>query len=133
LAPQEWPCILPAIQSVLNNSPSSHRAGQTPLTAFTGHARDSPLALTVIHPTANKSLPFINVAYCDSCPFLTMTCDKGSFLASLNTDDVYHIDVLVADIFVRSCKYDWCLNRSAISPSPGCGSVFGVVFLSIIE
>jgi hypothetical protein len=59
LAPQEWPRILPAIHSVLNNSPSSHRAGQTPLTAFTGHARDSPLALTMLHPTANKSLPFI--------------------------------------------------------------------------
>jgi transposase InsO family protein len=59
LAPQEWPCILPAIQSVLNNSPSSHRAGQTPLTAFTGHARDSPLELTVLRPTANKSVPCI--------------------------------------------------------------------------
>jgi hypothetical protein len=57
LAPQEWPCILPAILSVLNKSPSSHRAGQT-LTAFTGHSRDSPLALTVLHPMANKSLPF---------------------------------------------------------------------------
>jgi Integrase core domain len=59
LAPQEWPCILPSIQAVLNKSPSSHRAGQTPLTAFIGHAIDSPLALTVLHPTANKSLPFI--------------------------------------------------------------------------
>jgi IS30 family transposase len=39
LAPQEWPCVLPAIQAVLNNSPPSHRAGQTPLTAFTGHAK----------------------------------------------------------------------------------------------
>jgi hypothetical protein len=59
LAPQDWPCFLPAIQAVLNNSPSSHRTGQTPLTAFTGHAKDSPLALTVLHPTANKSLAFI--------------------------------------------------------------------------
>jgi hypothetical protein len=59
LAPQDWPCILPAIQAVLNNSPASHRAGQTPLTAFTGHARDSPLVLTVLHPTAIKSLAFI--------------------------------------------------------------------------
>jgi hypothetical protein len=31
LAPQEWPRILPALQAELNNSPSSHRAGQTPL------------------------------------------------------------------------------------------------------
>jgi hypothetical protein len=45
LAPQEWPCVLPAIQAVLNNSPSSHRAGQTPLTAFTGHARDTYTSL----------------------------------------------------------------------------------------
>jgi hypothetical protein len=30
LAPQEWPCVLPAIQAVLNNSSSSHRAGQIP-------------------------------------------------------------------------------------------------------
>jgi hypothetical protein len=51
--------LFTCIQAVLNNSPSSHRAGQTPLTAFTGHARDSPLSLTVLHPTANKSLPFI--------------------------------------------------------------------------
>jgi hypothetical protein len=59
LAPQEWPCVLPAIQAVLNNSPSSHRAGQTPLTAFTGHARDTPLSLTILHPIANHSLSFI--------------------------------------------------------------------------
>lgn len=59
LAPQEWPCVLPAIQAVLNNSPSSHRAGQTPLTAFTGHARDTPLSLTVLHPVTNQSLSFI--------------------------------------------------------------------------
>jgi hypothetical protein len=59
LAPQEWPCVLPAIQAVLNNSPSSHRVGQTPLTAFTGHARDTPLSLTILHPIENHSLPFI--------------------------------------------------------------------------
>jgi transposase InsO family protein len=51
LATQEMPCILPAIQAVLSNSPSSCRAEQTPLTAFAGHARDSPLALTVLHPS----------------------------------------------------------------------------------
>jgi hypothetical protein len=59
LAPQEWPCALPAIQAVLNNSPSSHRAGQTPLTAFTGHARDTSLSLTILHPIENQSLSFI--------------------------------------------------------------------------
>jgi hypothetical protein len=59
LAPQEWLCVLPAIQAVLNNSPSSHRAGHTPLTAFTGHARDTPLSLAVLHPIVNHSLSFI--------------------------------------------------------------------------
>jgi hypothetical protein len=59
LAPQEWPCALPAIQAILNNSPSSHRAGHTPITAFTGHARDTPLSLLILHPIANQSLSFI--------------------------------------------------------------------------
>jgi hypothetical protein len=59
LAPQEWPCVLPSIQAVLNNSSSSDRAGQTTLTAFTGHARDTPLSLTILHPIANHSLSFI--------------------------------------------------------------------------
>jgi hypothetical protein len=55
LAPQEGPCVLPAIQALLNNSTSSQRAGQTPLKAFTGHARDSPLSLTILHPMKNKT------------------------------------------------------------------------------
>jgi hypothetical protein len=59
LAPQEWPCVLPAIQAVFNNSPFSHRAGQTPPTAFTGHARDTPLSLTILHPIANHFLSFV--------------------------------------------------------------------------
>jgi hypothetical protein len=59
LAPEEWPCVLPAIQAVLSNSPSSHRVGQTPLTAVTGHVRDSPLSLTIQHPITNKSLSII--------------------------------------------------------------------------
>jgi hypothetical protein len=59
LAPQEWPCVLPDIQAVLNNSPFSHRAGQTPLTALTGQSRDTPLSLTILHPIANHSLSFI--------------------------------------------------------------------------
>jgi hypothetical protein len=59
LAPQEWPCLFPAIQAVLNSSPSSHRAGQTPRTAVTGHARDTTLSLTILHPIANHYLSFI--------------------------------------------------------------------------
>jgi hypothetical protein len=50
---------VPAIQAVLNNSPSSHSAGQTPLTAFTGHARDTPLSPNILHPIENQSLSFI--------------------------------------------------------------------------
>jgi hypothetical protein len=59
LAPQEWPFVLPAVQILLNNSSSSHRAGQTPLTVFTGHARATPLSLTNLRPIANHSLSFI--------------------------------------------------------------------------
>jgi hypothetical protein len=59
LAPQEWPCVLPAIQAVLNNSPFSHRARQTPLKAFTGTATDTPLSLTILHPIPNHFLSFI--------------------------------------------------------------------------
>jgi hypothetical protein len=59
LTSQEWPCVLPAMQAVLNSSPSSYRAGKTPLTAFTGHARDTPRALTVLLPITNHCLSFI--------------------------------------------------------------------------
>jgi hypothetical protein len=59
LAPEEWPYVLPAIQAVLNNSPSSQRAGQTPLREFTGHTRDTPLSLTIQHPMTNQSLSFV--------------------------------------------------------------------------
>jgi hypothetical protein len=59
LAPQEWLCALPPIQAVLNNSPSSHTAGQTALTAFTGHSRYTPLSLAILYPIANHSLSFI--------------------------------------------------------------------------
>jgi hypothetical protein len=59
LAPLEWPCVLPAIQAVLNNSPSSYMAGQIPLTAFTGHPRDTTPSLTILHPIDNHFLSFI--------------------------------------------------------------------------
>jgi hypothetical protein len=64
LAPEELPRVLPAIQEVLNNSPSSHRAGQTPLTAFTGHLGDSPLSLTIQHPITNKVFLCQSVTTC---------------------------------------------------------------------
>jgi transposase InsO family protein len=76
LAPQEWPCVLPAIQSVPNNSPSSHRAGQTSFTAFTGHARDTPLSLTILHPIANHSLSFIKAQQLAECTKLTNQVEK---------------------------------------------------------
>jgi transposase InsO family protein len=59
LAPQEWPCVLSAIQAVLNNFMSSHRAGQTPLTAFTGHARDTPLSLMLCAAKDETSVEFM--------------------------------------------------------------------------
>jgi hypothetical protein len=76
LTPQEWPCVLPAIQVVLNNSPSSHRAGQTPLTAFTGHARDTPLSPTTLHPIANHSLSFIKAQQLAESTKLTNQVEK---------------------------------------------------------
>jgi hypothetical protein len=59
LALQEWPCVLPAIQAVLNNSLSSHWARPNALTAFTAHARDITFSLSVLHPIANHSLSFV--------------------------------------------------------------------------
>jgi hypothetical protein len=76
LAPQEWPSVLPAIQAVLNNSPSSHRAGQTPLTAFVGHARDSPLSLTILHPMKNQSLSFIRAQQLTESTKLTQQVEQ---------------------------------------------------------
>jgi Integrase core domain/Integrase zinc binding domain len=76
LAPQEWPFVLPAIQAVLNNSPSSHRAGQTPLTAFTGHARYTPLSLTILHPIANHSISFIKAQQLADSTNLTNQVEK---------------------------------------------------------
>jgi hypothetical protein len=76
LAPRECPCVLPAIQVVLNNSQSSHRAGQTPLTAFTGHARDTPLSLTILHPIANNSLSFIKAQQLAESTELTNQVEK---------------------------------------------------------
>jgi hypothetical protein len=61
LAPQEWPCVLPAVQAVLNYSPFSHRAGEKSPTAFTGHARDPPHSLIILHPFAKHSLSFIKL------------------------------------------------------------------------
>jgi hypothetical protein len=76
LAPQEWPCVLPAIQAVVNNSPSSRRAGQTPLTAFTGHARDTPLSRTIQHLIANYSLSFIKAQRLSESTNLTNQVEK---------------------------------------------------------
>jgi hypothetical protein len=76
LAPQEWPCVLPAIQAVLNNSTSSHRAGQTPLTALTGHARDTPRSLNILHPITNHSLSFIKAQQLAESTKLTQQVEK---------------------------------------------------------
>jgi hypothetical protein len=76
LAPHEWPCVLPSIQAVLNNSTSSHRAGQTPLIAFTGHARDSPHSLTILHPMKNQSLSFIRAQKLAESTKLTLQVEQ---------------------------------------------------------
>jgi hypothetical protein len=87
LAPEEWPCVLPAIQAVLKNSPSSHRAGRTPLAAFTGHVRDSPLSLPIQHPITNKSLSFVKAQPLAECVKFTKQVEK---LPKEVTDKVSH-------------------------------------------
>jgi hypothetical protein len=75
-APQEWPCVLPAIKAVLHNFSSSHMAGQTPLTAFTGHASDTPLSLIILHPIANHPLSFIKAQQLAESTKLTNQVEK---------------------------------------------------------
>jgi hypothetical protein len=45
--PDDWPRVLPLIQSVLNNSASDRLGGHTPVMAFTGHQVTDPLALAL--------------------------------------------------------------------------------------
>jgi hypothetical protein len=51
LAPQEWPCVLPAIQAVLTTYHPLIRQAKR-------HLQPSR-ALTTLHPIANHSLSFI--------------------------------------------------------------------------
>jgi transposase InsO family protein len=48
----EWPDILPLVQSVLNNSPSPQRQNIAPLTAFTGNLPTPPISTFVRSSTA---------------------------------------------------------------------------------
>ena len=43
LSADEWPSLIPAVNAVLNNSPSSAIGGYSPITAFTGRPATSPL------------------------------------------------------------------------------------------
>ena len=36
MQPEEWPALLPVVQSVLNHTKSAHRGGFAPITIFTG-------------------------------------------------------------------------------------------------
>jgi hypothetical protein len=47
LQPDEWPKVLPVIQSVLINTPTSSKAGFSPMRVFTGHEATDPLALAL--------------------------------------------------------------------------------------
>jgi hypothetical protein len=47
LQPDDWPRVLPLIQSVLNNLASDRLGGHTPMMAFTGHQITDPLALAL--------------------------------------------------------------------------------------
>lgn len=44
LRPDEWPDLLPLVQSVLNNAPSPQRGNISPVTAFTGMDASPPIA-----------------------------------------------------------------------------------------
>jgi RNase H-like domain found in reverse transcriptase/Reverse transcriptase (RNA-dependent DNA polymerase)/Integrase zinc binding domain/Chromo (CHRromatin Organisation MOdifier) domain len=44
LQPTDWPRVLALVQAILNNSPSPRLGGSAPLTVFTGHDVDNPLA-----------------------------------------------------------------------------------------
>jgi hypothetical protein len=81
----------------------------------------------LLYRTVSLKLEEVSVAYRDSCPFLTTTCDKVSFLALLDTDDVCHIDVIGGGYVFPILQNDWWLNRSATSPRPG----FVVVFSAL--
>jgi hypothetical protein len=122
LAPQEWPCVLPAIQAVLNNSPSSHRAGQTPLIAFTGHARDTPLSLAILQFIANHSLSFIKAQQLAESTKLTSQVQKHHKEVSEKVSRQRRKQMkahnahtnLVQPIYLLATMCSW-LNRSAFS------------------
>lgn len=44
MRPNEWPDLLPLVQSVLNNAPSPQRANVSPVTAFTGMEASPPIS-----------------------------------------------------------------------------------------
>jgi hypothetical protein len=46
---QDWPMLVPIVQSILNHAPSSRLGGRAPIEAFTGLSATRPLN-TLIHP-----------------------------------------------------------------------------------
>lgn len=52
---EEWPDLLPVIQSVLSNAPSEHRKNIAPFTAFMGVTLTSPIA-SFIHSTTQRPM-----------------------------------------------------------------------------
>lgn len=50
--PDEWPDLLPLVQSALNNAPSPQRANVSPVTAFTGMEATPPIATFIRSSTA---------------------------------------------------------------------------------
>jgi hypothetical protein len=66
-------CLLFRLYSIILRP---HRAGQTPLIAFTGHARDTSLSLTILHPIANHSQSFIKAQQLAESTNLTNQVEK---------------------------------------------------------
>jgi RNase H-like domain found in reverse transcriptase/Reverse transcriptase (RNA-dependent DNA polymerase)/Integrase zinc binding domain/Integrase core domain len=55
LRPNQWPEVSRIVQSILNNSKSSHRGNIAPITAFTGREPDSPLR-SLVFSDAGKTV-----------------------------------------------------------------------------
>ena len=64
-----WPSIMPVVQSALNNSLLDRLGNRCPLTVFTGHKQDTPLATdtrTVARKTQVLSIDDIKLAHLNS-------------------------------------------------------------------
>ena len=60
MRPEEWPDLLPVVQSTLNQTPSPQRGNYAPVTAFTG-AQPTPPIATFIRTTTTKPMSISDI------------------------------------------------------------------------